>query len=389
MRQRSSLLIASLLCSASVASSAGPVTYFVTVNTSSISGTVGSFDINFNPGPLVTQAASLQILNFSSDGTLQGGPTLTGDVAGVLPATLTFDNGAGFNDYFRGFKFGSTLSFRIALFGPALSSPDGVSTSGTSFAFSMFSDAAGSVPALTGDPNGFALRVDVNLDGTTTPTDFSSQTSATTTTTTTTPIPTLSLPALIALAVLLAGLGGFAARRNTGGLPKTLALAVLLLLPLGFGAPWLRAQTQDHPGGASVTSVNGVTLLTRAEISTTASGLAYSRRSQTFSGTITITNISTRKITGPFHVVIDSAASPHSAGPAVGNDPAGSSSARRKPFGAVFANPTGNFGGIPYVTVPKLGSLTPGQSATVNVQFENPSNAAINITPVIYCGRID
>jgi len=128
---------------------------------------------NFNPGPLVTQSASLQILNFTSDGTLAGSPTLTGDVAGALPATLTFDNGTGLNDYFEGFTYGSTLSFQVSLYGPALSSPDGTSTSGSTFAFSMFSDAAGTIPALTTDTiDGFAFTVDVNLDGTTTVTNF-------------------------------------------------------------------------------------------------------------------------------------------------------------------------------------------------------------------------
>ncbi len=154
-------------CFASVAAAA-PITYDVTVDSSSISGTAGSVDFNFNPGPLVTQAASLQILDFTSDGALVGSPTLTGDVAGALPATLTFDNGTGFYDYFEGFTFGSTLSFQVSLYGPALSSPDGVSTSGSTFAFSMFSDAAGTIPALTADTtDGFAFTVDVNLDGTT------------------------------------------------------------------------------------------------------------------------------------------------------------------------------------------------------------------------------
>jgi hypothetical protein len=176
MGKGASLFIASFLCFASMASAA-PITYDVTVDSSSISGTVGSFDFNFNPGPLVTQAASLQILNFTSNGTLAGSPTLMGDVAGALPATLTFDNGTAFNDYFEGFTFGSTLSFQVSLFGPALSSPDGTSTSGSTFAFSMFSDAAGTIPTLTTDKiNGLAFTVDVNLDGTTTVANLSTQT---------------------------------------------------------------------------------------------------------------------------------------------------------------------------------------------------------------------
>ncbi len=177
MRQTSLLFAVLLLCAGSWAS-AGPITYAVTVDTSSIFGTAGSLDFNFNPGPLVTQAASLQVLSFSGNGSLAGSPSLIGDVSGALPATVAFDNGSGFNDYFEGFTYGSTLAFRVYLYGPALSSPDGTSTSGSTFAFSMFSDAAGTIPVLTTDTvNGFAFTVDVNLDGTTTVTNFSPETS--------------------------------------------------------------------------------------------------------------------------------------------------------------------------------------------------------------------
>ena len=148
MGKRAWPFLAAFLCFASIASAA-PITYDVTVDTSSISGTAGSLDFQFNPGPLVTQAASLQILNFTSNGSLAGSPVLTGDVVGALPATVTFDNGPAFNDYFEGFTYGSTLSFQVSLFGPALSSPDGTSTSGSTFAFSMFSDAAGTTPSVT------------------------------------------------------------------------------------------------------------------------------------------------------------------------------------------------------------------------------------------------
>jgi hypothetical protein len=148
----------------------------VIVDTSFISGTAGSLDFQFNPG-LVFQAASLQILSFASNGTLAGAPSLTGDVSvAPLPATLTFDNGTAYNDYFEGFTYGSSILFDVSLYGPALSSPNGASTS--TFAFSMFSDAGGTTPALTSDTtDGYAFSVDVNLDGTTTVTNFSSQTS--------------------------------------------------------------------------------------------------------------------------------------------------------------------------------------------------------------------
>jgi hypothetical protein len=172
------VLLTALLLSFASLSSADAVTYDVTVNTSSISGAAGSLDFNFNPGPLVTQAASLQVLGFASGGSVAGSPTLTGDVSGALPSTLTFDNDTGFNDYFQGFTFGNTLVFKVSFSGPALSSPDGVSTSGSTFAFSMFSDQVGTVPALTTDTtDGFSFTVDVNLDGSTTVTNYSSVTS--------------------------------------------------------------------------------------------------------------------------------------------------------------------------------------------------------------------
>jgi hypothetical protein len=196
------LFVASILCVASFAS-ADSITYDVTVNTSSISGTAGSLDFNFNPGPLVTQAASLQILSFSSDGLLAGGPTLTGDVSGALPSTVMFDNGTGFNDYFEGFTYGSTLSFDVSLFGPALSSPNGTSTSGSTFAFSMFSDPAGTIPTLTSDTtDGFAFIANVNLDGTTTVTNYSPETSISTANA----VPEPSSLALLGTAIALWGM---------------------------------------------------------------------------------------------------------------------------------------------------------------------------------------
>ena len=98
-------------------------------------------------------------------------------VSARVTMPLTFDNGGGFNDYFTGFTYGSKLSFKVSFYGPALSAPDEVSTSGSAFSFSMFSDAAGTIPILTSDTvSGFAFTVNVNLDGTTTLANSSAQT---------------------------------------------------------------------------------------------------------------------------------------------------------------------------------------------------------------------
>lgn len=173
MLKTASLLFALMFIT--ISASADGVAYTVTVDTSSIAGTAGSLDFQFNPGGMVTQAANLQILSFASDGSLSS-PTLTGDVTGALPGTVSFDNGTGYNDYFAGFTYGDTLSFELNLLGPAIISPDGTSTSGSAFAFSMFSDSGGTIPALTTDTtDGYALTANVNSDGTVTLTNYSSQ----------------------------------------------------------------------------------------------------------------------------------------------------------------------------------------------------------------------
>src|SRR5215472_6236002 len=78
-------LVVPVLFGLASTSLAAPITYDVTVDTSSITGVAGSLDFEFNPGPLVSQPASLQILDFTSDGALAGTPALTGDVVGALP----------------------------------------------------------------------------------------------------------------------------------------------------------------------------------------------------------------------------------------------------------------------------------------------------------------
>ena len=141
----------------------------VLVNTSTISGTNGSLDFQFNYGVGETQAATVQIVNFTG-GAFTGSPSKSGEVTGSnLPATTTIGNGyttkSGLDDYFQGFTFGTSLKFTLDFSGPAVTSPNGASTGNSVFTFSMFSDPNGVDPVLTNNPNGYAALITVNPNG--------------------------------------------------------------------------------------------------------------------------------------------------------------------------------------------------------------------------------
>lgn len=130
--------------------------------------------------------------------------------------------------------------------------------------------------------------------------------------------------------------------------------------------------TSDFAGGALIAwSSNNVIrrldpavqLLSSSQISTSASGLSYSRVTKTYNGTVTIKNISSTTISGPFQIVFSNLTS-----------------------GVQLGDSTGQYNGSPYITVSGTASLASGQSATVSVQFTDPSNSAINFTPLIYAG---
>ena len=109
-----------------------------------------------------------------------------------------------------------------------------------------------------------------------------------------------------------------------------------------------------------LTPVPAVPLTT---VKVTSSGLLFSRVSQTFNGTVTITNTGQQAIAGPIQLVLS-----------------------KLPAGVVLANATGNTNGNPFITVPGVTSLGPGHSASVNVQFQDPSNTTITFTPILFSG---
>jgi hypothetical protein len=146
------------------ASASADFTYQITADTSSLNGTAGNLDFQFNPGDSSAEAATAVITNFQAvGGTLALSNVLTGDASGLLPGTLTLDNGTAYNDAFQGLTFGTSISFDLTLSGPALNSPGG--NVGSSFAFSLYA-SDGVTPLLTTDTNGSVVTVNVNPDGT-------------------------------------------------------------------------------------------------------------------------------------------------------------------------------------------------------------------------------
>jgi hypothetical protein len=90
-------------------------------------------------------------------------------------------------------------------------------------------------------------------------------------------------------------------------------------------------------------------------------GFLFSRVTGAFSGTMTVTNTGGQAVTGTILVEL------------LNLTP-----------GVTLVNATGTSGGTPFIVVPGTGSLAPGQSVSVTVQFRNPANALINFTPVVY-----
>ncbi len=135
------------------------------VDTHTLAGTAGYVDFQFNPGNLSsTQSATLDVKNFAGATYVAGSQLAAGGVSGgPVPATVVLTNTHSVNDDNEGVVFGNTLTFTLDFTGPAITSPDGISTSGTDFVFSL-EDSNGN-PLLTTDPNGVAGLVEVNTNG--------------------------------------------------------------------------------------------------------------------------------------------------------------------------------------------------------------------------------
>ena len=154
---RLQLLVAALILFAANASFAS-FSYNVSIDTSTLSGTLGGLDFQYNPGSGSSSYTTTLDISGVTGGTLSDPSTVftAGNVSGELPSTVTItdNNISQLNEYFHNFTYGSNLSFNLTF----ASDP----TTNSSLYFSMFQDAAGTVAALTSDPNGYAAIINMN-----------------------------------------------------------------------------------------------------------------------------------------------------------------------------------------------------------------------------------
>jgi hypothetical protein len=146
---------------------AGFITYHVLVDTSSITGTQGSLDFQFDASDLTSQTATATLKNFTG-GSLIGSPTFHGDASGTLfpgPATINNTPANLVNELIQDFNYGNSFSFDVTLSGDALQNPNGLP--GSTFSLTLF-DGRGATgnPLLPIDANTPpALLINVNSDG--------------------------------------------------------------------------------------------------------------------------------------------------------------------------------------------------------------------------------
>jgi len=155
---------------------ASTITYDFTMNTSSLLGTSGILDMQFNPGGNGPYDATgvATVSGFQTDGMLVaedpyttsfpggGGELASGNVTGTLTAPVTFTAGPTslLNEYAQQITFGTELSFQLTLSGQAVSSsicpaspPPGSTCSAPEF-FIDFLDSTASTFLFTDDPTG-------------------------------------------------------------------------------------------------------------------------------------------------------------------------------------------------------------------------------------------
>jgi hypothetical protein len=141
--------------------------YQFSLDTSSVAGTAGVLAFQFNPSGGADPATAIVSL-FASDGTIGlTPPTYIGDASGTLGTFITLGNSTAWNEADFDFTAGTSLFFQVELNIPVITQ----NVAGSSFGFSFFSPDF-SQAYLTADPSGFIALIDLNADGTATPTAY-------------------------------------------------------------------------------------------------------------------------------------------------------------------------------------------------------------------------
>lgn len=148
------------------------IQYAVTVNTSSALLSNGYIDFQFNPSSFTTQLANADVANFATDGVLNPADPdngTTGAVSGELPGTVTLMNSQPSpNEYTEAMTFGTTITFDLDLYGPAINAPNGSPGGGGTFTLD-FLDSNGNYLFTNDNQNDVPVfTVDINPDGSTT-----------------------------------------------------------------------------------------------------------------------------------------------------------------------------------------------------------------------------
>jgi hypothetical protein len=154
--------------------------YIFAVDPSGLSGQPGYLDLQFNPGVLPGTQLAYATASANAYSYLSPAPWIiqfassvtTGDVRGeLIDDFVNFTNDSSYNDYFIPTIYGHALDYlSVGFDGPAVTSPDSTSLSGSTFAISFFDQNMN--PVLTNNPDGFAALIQLNPDGTTTAETF-------------------------------------------------------------------------------------------------------------------------------------------------------------------------------------------------------------------------
>ncbi len=126
-------------------------------------------DFQFNPASSGSPPATAVVDDFTTDATPMPGMTLPnlGDAWGTLPGVLSFDNGTPTNEVTGAFTFGGTIAFDVTIAANAAGFP-GLESS--TFLFTLFDENGN---GYSSGPGGALATIDLNGDGSTTPTTYS------------------------------------------------------------------------------------------------------------------------------------------------------------------------------------------------------------------------